>query len=137
MDPIASRQQLAMSADAMAQLCRTGANFQMAQQELVQQMARLYDEAAENLRSAQDYNEIARIQSGLLGSCTQAAMECARECLLAGTQLGRESLRPAPQPEPSTTPSAAEAAMNAMAPAMQAWQQFLAMAANGGVSPRH
>jgi hypothetical protein len=134
-----ARQQLAMASEIMAQMLRTTANLQMAQQDLAQHAARLYDEAAENLRHAQDFNEIVRIQSHLMNSCARAAMECCQDVMLAGAKFGSEKLQQqpaAPEPEPSAA-SAAEVAMNAMAPAMQAWQQFLAMAANSSPHSHH
>jgi predicted secreted protein len=134
-----TRQQLAMVSEIMAQMLRTTANLQMAQQDFAQRSAHLYDEAAESLRHAQDYNEIVRIQANLMTSCARAAMECCQDLMLAGAKLGSDRFQPpeAPEPEPHSPSSAAEAAMNAMAPAMQAWQQFLSMAAHSGQNPHH
>jgi hypothetical protein len=135
-----ARQQLAMVSEIMAQMLRTTANLQMAQQDFAQRSARLYDEAAESLRHAQDYNEIVRIQSHLVNACAQAAMGCFQDLMLAGAKLGSDRFQPPPEaaePEPTSASSAAEAAMNAMAPAMQAWQQFLSMAAQSGQAHRH
>lgn len=137
----AARQPLAFASEAMAQLFRTTANLQMAQQDLVQQAARLYDEAAENLRHAEDLNQIVQIQSHLMTACARAAMECCQDLMLAGVKLGSERVLPqaasVAEPEPHPASSATEAAMNAMAPAMQAWQQFLAMAADNSRTPHH
>lgn len=136
----AARQPLALASEAMAQMFRTTANLQMAQQDLAQHAARLYDEAAEHLRHAEDFNEIVRIQSTLMTACARAAMECCQDLMLAGVKLGSDGVQePAPvaEPEPHPASSAAEAAMNAMAPAMQAWQQFLAMAAHNSATPHH
>jgi hypothetical protein len=132
-------QQMAMLSEIMAQAFRTTANLQMAQQDLAQQAARLFDEAGEHLRSAQDFSEIAHIQSKLMASCARAAMECCQDLMLAGARLGSAGAEPAPapQPEPSSAQAAADAAINAMAPAMQAWQQFLAMAAHSNQTPHH
>jgi len=134
-----TRQQLAMISEAVAQMLRSSANLQMAQQDFAQRAARLCEDAAEGLRHAHNYNEVVRIQSHLMTSCARAAMECGQDLMLTGVKLGSAPAEPAatPEPEPSSPSSAAEAAMSAMAPAMQAWQQFLAMAANNSGTPHH
>ncbi|HYF17408.1 MAG TPA: phasin family protein [Ramlibacter sp.] len=128
-----TRNQLAMSAEALSAWFAAAEAMQQAQMQMGQRASLLHRQAAENLRKATSPMEVLTIQSTLLMYQVQEAMRYSQELFTATGKAGQQMLRPLQQD--GTGAAAAEgggsaaasmvgAAMNAAGPMADAFQQM-------------
>jgi len=133
----ATRQQLAMAVDQMAAMYRAAEAMQLIQHQLTQRMALRHQQMAEKLRNADTPADFLSLQSVLLTSGLQEAVQYWQE-------LGSSTMKMQGEMMNRATATASEAASNAEPaalqtnPMIQAWQTLFLSPLNGlAAATRH
>lgn len=128
---LVSRQQLTLLTRTAAAMCRSAAAFQEAQLGVLQRSGALYQELAGRIEQATGPGDLLSIQSSLMMSSWQQALQFSQDLMRLGTTVQSEMQAPAGAP-----PEVASGAADAVAPMVQAWQSFFTPPANGAARAR-
>ena len=126
-----TRQQLAMTAEAIATNFRFAASWRKSQMEMFQRAGLLYSRAAEDLRESANGAEVNSILMVLPTAVLQEALRNYQEMMMTGTRGFADSIDP-PHVQAGKVESAqAQAAPTDVAgPVWQAWQAYLTRTLN-------
>jgi hypothetical protein len=128
-----SRQQLTLLTQAAAAACRNAAAWQQAQLGMLQRSGALYQELAGKIERATGPAEFLSIQTGLLMSGWQEALQLSQDLMRIGTGMQSELNSTAGAGSQHVAPTG----LNAVMPMMQAWQSLFTAPMSGTSSRPH
>ena len=118
-----SRQNLANYAEGASVLLRSAQSFHEVQQQMLERVALTHQQAADKLRDASTPAELLAVQSQLIMSAMQEAVQYLQDLLLSTVRVQSEMMR-----VPGQQPMRAAAGA---APIVQAWQNMFLAPMNG------